>query len=477
MDNNVLIIKDEEHDYYKSKYRGLVTSKEYRIGRIIIRTFGTFRGFLHLIKSILKGIKVLFTQGPSGLKRSLSNAKNKNNPQPKEVKLSTADKLYLNHYSQLKPITTFINEGSKRINLVVNALDDSSLFGGMATAIVFATKLAQKYNTKLRIITTGNKCNISSYYKVCELFQIEPIQDVQAFDASLRYIDETYKMDVTHNDIFIATIWWTAYIVNQINLAPRFIYLVQEYEPVFYPEGDEKLLTMESYAFEKSIPVLNTSVLKNFLSENKYKHIEENALVFEPSFEDKMYKASKDSFKPKDKYKLFFYARASTLRNLFYRGINILDRAITEGIIDTNKWDIYFAGEEISEFTFSNGAKPIFMGKMNWQQYNDLISTMDLGLSLMFAPHPSYPPLDLISSGAVVVTNNYSTKSNLDYSKNLIMADSDIDSMIEGMKKGVELAMDLKQREENYKNNKLKRDWNESFAESFDKLKDLFDTK
>ena len=69
---------------------------------------------------------------------------------------------------------------------------------------------------------------------------------------------------------------------------------------------------------------------------------------------------------------------------------------------------------------------------------------MDLGLCLMDTPHPSYPPLDLAASGAVVVTNTHGSKKSLEeWSRNIIAAPPSVSALIDALRDGVKLSREF----------------------------------
>jgi hypothetical protein len=169
--------------------------------------------------------------------------------------------------------------------------------------------------------------------------------------------------------------------------------------------------------------------------------------------------------------KLFFYARPNNPRNLFELGIEILDKAISQHILDINEWDIFFVGKDIPNISFSSGYIPKKFENLSWAEYADFIGTVDCGLSLMYTPHPSYPPLDLAASGAVVVTNRFGNKQDLtSYSKNIICADLDTDSLLEAIKQAICLVQNANLRKENYQQNGLLTDWQVAFNDVIEQL-------
>jgi hypothetical protein len=89
----------------------------------------------------------------------------------------------------------------------------------------------------------------------------------------------------------------------------------------------------------------------------------------------------------------------------------------------------------------------------------------------MSTPHPSYPPLDLAASGAVVVTNKFGNKLDLSsYSQNIICADLDAEALLEALREGVALAQDNETRSRNFAANGLSGDWALSFENTLRSL-------
>jgi len=153
---------------------------------------------------------------------------------------------------------------------------------------------------------------------------------------------------------------------------------------------------------------------------------------------------------------------------MFSYGLELLEMSIKNGILDTNEWDIYCAGEEIPGLKFSNGYAAINMGLMNWQEYGKFLSGVDLALTLMYTPHPSYPPYDVASSGGVVVTNCWGNKTTFDFCKNVILSNLDQNEFLESINRGIALAKDIKQRKENYEKATIPRTWKETLGSTLE---------
>jgi glycosyltransferase involved in cell wall biosynthesis len=89
----------------------------------------------------------------------------------------------------------------------------------------------------------------------------------------------------------------------------------------------------------------------------------------------------------------------------------------------------------------------------------------------MYTPHPSYPPLDLAASGAVVLTNKFGLKNNLsNYSQNIICKNLSVDDLVEGIAEAIKIIEDEHLRQSNFDQNSLQKDWHYSFKDILDKL-------
>jgi hypothetical protein len=188
-----------------------------------------------------------------------------------------------------------------------------------------------------------------------------------------------------------------------------------------------------------------------------------NGFWFEPAFPASVYYPRSRAIG--GKYRFAFYARPNNLRNLFYLGLKTIDAAVEKGILDPNEWDILLVGKDIPDLEFSGGVVAQRLQNLSWADYSELVGTVDVGLSLMCTPHPSYPPLDLAASGAVVVTNTYGNKQDLrGYCANLICAATDVDSLLEALAKAVALAKNDDLRKRNFDARGLRRDWTEALS-------------
>ena len=363
-----------------------------------------------------------------------------------------------NRFAHLRPLRAFsVARLPHRINLVTDSINGGSLFGGVGTAIVLSALLAESRNASLRIITRTEKARESNFQHVLVNNGIEWSQNVTFAFSDLGNLQA--EIDVGEGDLFLTTSWWTTWAVAQSLGTRRIVYLLQEDERMFYPYGDDYLRCNQILRNEELLVVVNTQMLFDSLVSEGFHHLKRTATWFEPAFyAGTFYPAEKPAG---SKRSFLFYARPNNLRNLYFLGLEVINEAVYRRILDPNYWKIYFVGKDLSHLVLGSEVNPILQENLTWSEYGELVRTIDLGLTLMYTPHPSYPPLDLAASGSVVVTNKFRGKQNLDkYSRNILCFDADVESLVGGIAEGIKLCEDEETRERNYLENGLLRDWN-----------------
>lgn len=344
-----------------------------------------------------------------------------------------------------------------RLNLVTDTIEASSLLGGVATALIVATEFANRYGYELRIITRNAATNPVNYMNIMSINGIEPARKLSFYSDYERFDKPVdFRMEAGKNDIFFATSWWSAQAIKNTTIRPRFFYIIQEVETFFYNYGSEHFLC-EQIMQDKNIDfIINSHYLKEYFAEN-CPNIAEHSCYFEPAFSQKLY--GRNSFIKKNKYKLFFYARPNNPRNLYGIGVELLQKAVDRGVLDMDEWDVYCVGQNAPIIHFSTGKDSINMGQLSWTEYAKFLTDVDLGLCLMYTPHPSYPPFDVACSGGVVLTNKMLNKQSFDMCDNVIMTELNDEAFMQSFSKAIELAKNMDQRKRNYELNTIPREW------------------
>lgn len=375
---------------------------------------------------------------------------------------TTASQLIKGYFRESMPLNTLATDSPKiRFNIIYNGFDSSCFFGGKATALILAVMFAQKYGYGLRIISQNPEKKV--FYDFLKLFNLE-------FDGEIEfYSTEEPKsaLEIGKDDHFLCTMWSNAdAVLNTPTITGKIFYIMQEVETFFYDYGDNHLRCYNTLTDERLIPIVNSKLLYEYFLNNGYRNVK-GGKYFEPAFPRDLYSPSKDSFVKKKEYKLFFYARPTHQRNLFYFGLNIINQAFLQGILDSKEWKVYMAGDkDVLDFRFDSKVKIEKLGVMEWKEYTNFASTVDLCYSTIYTPHPSYPPLDFVSSGAVVITNKYQNKGDLHmYSKNIVSGELKEEEMLKKLSEAVSLVKNPSLRRKNYENNTINRSWEDSFKE------------
>jgi hypothetical protein len=355
----------------------------------------------------------------------------------------------------------------RRVTMVTDSIAKGSLFGGVGTALIFSTLLANKLDAELRIVTRNEPPVPRNVDHVLGVYGIELQREVQ-----FRFIsafDGTQDLDLLPDEIFVTTSWWTTAATLPGVPARDIVYLLQEDERMFYAFSDERLRCDRVLRNADIRSVINTKLLYDHLLSAGLDHLATKGLHFEPAFPTAVFHPRPRTAGGKRRF--VFYARPNNTRNLFFLGIEAIDAAIVRGIIDPEQWEIVLVGRDIPELSFASGILPTRLQNLDWSEYAELIGGADLGLCLMYTPHPSYPPLDMVASGAVVVTNRYANKQDLSgISRNLICCELHRDALVEGLADGVARSLDAGTRDLAHRETRLNRDWAQALGPVIDNI-------
>ena len=105
--------------------------------------------------------------------------------------------------------------------------------------------------------------------------------------------------------------------------------------------------------------------------------------------------------------------------------------------------------------------------RLPYSQYTQSLKNYDIGMSLMYAPHPSVPPFEMASAGMLTITTDFENRDSeamQSVSKNIIVATHSVSSIVMSIKEAIERLDDVESRSKN-----AKIDWSRSWKESFGK--------
>jgi hypothetical protein len=354
------------------------------------------------------------------------------------------------------------------LTILTDSVDANHLFGGVGTALVVGVIAARCMDARLRLVTRHTAPDPAA---LGEILRANRVNWGGATDFVHMPVGDARPLPLGDGDIVLTTSWWsTRAALGSVN-ASRVLYLLQEDERMFYPYGDSRLRCTETL-FEPDLRVLvNTRLLFDHLADGPepLPRLRERGHWFEPAFPafprpaNVMARTGNQNF--------FFYARPGNDRNLYWRGLEVIDAVMREGVLRPNEWNIHFVGRELADMELPGNVRSTVWAKLPWSKYAELVSQMDLGLCLMDTPHPSYPPLDLAASGAAVVTNTHGSKTSLaGWSRNIIAAPPSVAALTDALREGVQLARDTTRRFANCAADHIHRDWEAGLHPVLDRL-------
>ncbi len=171
-------------------------------------------------------------------------------------------------------------------------------------------------------------------------------------------------------------------------------------------------------------------------------------------------------------HKLLFYARPEphASRNMYEMGVMALARAIRAGVFDES-WEFYGIGtvRDGSQFPLAEGKNLILIPRQSQEAYAHILRDYDLGLSLMFTPHPSLVPIEMASAGMIVVTNSFQNKTPGEMtaiSPNILTCTPTIDGIVKSIGEAVGKVAEFDFR---IKNSRVDwpTEWDQAFSDEF----------
>ncbi|MFZ5964880.1 glycosyl transferase family 1 [Thalassococcus sp. BH17M4-6] len=226
-------------------------------------------------------------------------------------------------------------------------------------------------------------------------------------------------------DVFLATAWWSAHVADKLIRSfgleqSRFFYLIQDYEPNFYAWGQEYADAMASYDLNFE-PVFNTTLLRDHFHAKGFDFAGPEAPAFRPAIDIDRY-ASRPRADRSGPRRLALYGRPEVARNMYPTAIEALARFVEAEDLTPKDIELVSVGLRHAPVTLPRGLELRSLGKLPWEEYPAYLLGTDLGLSLMYSPHPSHPPLEMAASGVRVVTNTFGPKDLGQFSPAILSA-------------------------------------------------------
>jgi hypothetical protein len=352
----------------------------------------------------------------------------------------------------------------RRLTILTDSVSAGSVFGGVGTALILGALLARRTGAKLRVATRTEPPDPGGFAAVLDAYGIDWKANVEFAFSGVGA--DRRPLAWGPQDWMLTTSWWTTRAALGSVAPGRLLYLLQEDERLFYPAGDDQLSCAEMLADPRVRTIVNTGMLLEHLQADG---LAPNGLAFEPAFPARLY--FREPRAPGAKKTFLFYARPNNARNLFYRGLAALNAALTQGVLRASEWEFHLVGKDQPNLQLPGNPAVIRHANMLWSDYASLVRTVDIGLSLIYTPHPSYPPLDIAASGGVAVTNRYGRKRDLArYSANILCVEPSVEDLVDALREAARLVADTPRREANAAASGIVRDWPRALAGVLDEL-------
>ncbi len=135
---------------------------------------------------------------------------------------------------------------------------------------------------------------------------------------------------------------------------------------------------------------------------------------------------------------------------MFEMAVLALSQAVKAGYFK-GEWEFYGIGtvEAAARIKISDGVNMQVLPRQSQDDYREVLRSHDLGLSLMYTPHPSLVPIEMASAGMLVVTNTYANKTQdrlRAISQNIIAVEPTIEGVMLGLRQAAATIEDYDKR-------------------------------
>jgi len=365
----------------------------------------------------------------------------------------------------------------RRVNLLVPTIDLDHFFGGYIAKFNLARRLAE-HGLRTRIVTVDPTPSLPPDWK-------ERVESFSQLDGLFDRVEVCFARDgrepfrTSLEDRYIATTWWTAHIATRLASAAgseRFLYLIQEYEPLTVPEGMWRKLARESYDFPHDA-LYSTGILAAYFRQEGIGVFGDgpaaggDRLTFRNAITP-VVPPGEDELRHRKGRKLLLYGRpeAHAARNLWEVALDSLRRAVAEGTFGP-EWTFHAIGTTGpgGQVDLGAGRSLELLPRTDQASYARFLADHDLGVALMEAPHPSLVPFEMASAGMTTVTTTWGESKTADalaaISANVIGVDPDPAAIAAALERAVSRTGDIPARLAGAHFD-WPRDWDDSFDET-----------
>jgi hypothetical protein len=367
------------------------------------------------------------------------------------------------------------DDAPARVNLLIPTIDLEHFFGGYIAKFNLARRLTER-GLRVRIVTVDPVPPLPRDWRR----RLESYEGLAGFfdRVEVAFGREAAALEVSRSDRFIATTWWSAHVAQSATRAlggERFVYLVQEYEPFTFEMGTYAALAGQSYRFAH-YALFSTELLRDYFRRHAIGVYAEGTAAGDrasAAFENAITAIDPPTaaaLAQRSTRRLLFYARPEphAARNMFDLGVLALDRALEQGALAG--WELHGIGavEGGRRIDLGGGARLDLLSRTDQRAYGQVLREHDVGLALMYTPHPSLVPIEMASAGMITVTNSFENKTAeamAAISPNLVTAEPSVEGIAAGLSQAAAGVEDFERRARGA-TVRWSRDWDRSFDDA-----------
>ncbi|HHH88972.1 MAG TPA: glycosyltransferase, partial [Aliiroseovarius sp.] len=256
--------------------------------------------------------------------------------------------------------------------VLVPTLNPTEVFAGITTALDFGLGVAAQ-GLPVRFIATD--LPIAAREASLHLLHSRLPADALARargNFSLHCSVQEPTIPAHRQDRFLATAWWSAHVAARQIAAHdfqdrRFFYLLQDYEPNFYPWGNEYADARASYDLDFD-PIFNTRFLRGHFADQGFAFATDTAPAFHPAIELERYTGPRPQ--PAGRVRrLALYGRPEVERNMFPAALEALALFVQQNGLTPAEIELVSVGLPHEDIRLPDGHLLHSLGKLPLSAY------------------------------------------------------------------------------------------------------------
>jgi hypothetical protein len=297
------------------------------------------------------------------------------------------------------------------VNLVLATFSPANVFAGIRTALLAGIEAMRETGRPLRLVVLAESDGDPSAMRtlLADWVTRESGDASLGTRVSVTNASHADRPGYHPDDLWLATYWTTAVtlqraVQTRMTTPDQVLYLVQDWEPGFMAWGTNYALARDSYDAGFRL-LVNSAPLASYITRETGQPVPAER-VFAPQIDAAQVHDAARRWEPGSptRPRLLCYLRPSKPRNLASMALEALS-LWGASLPDDVRPIVTLAGEDVAPVDLGARLDVVVAGKTTLDEYYELVSRTDLGLALMYSPHPSHLPLELPMAGVPTVTN------------------------------------------------------------------------